>query len=144
MLISHVLQAKGHDVVTILTVDIVGAVVRKLAERQIGAAVVVDRWQKVEGIFSERDVVKFVALHGADGLGREVREMMNRVVVTCAPSDRVDDVMAKMTAKRIRHLPVMDGQRLVGIVSLGDLVHFSLSEKTLEAEVLRDMARVRV
>jgi CBS domain-containing protein len=89
-------------------------------------------------------VVKFVALHGADALGREVREMMTRAVITCTPSDRVDDVMQKMTGKRIRHIPVMDGQRLVGIVSLGDLVHFSLGEKTLEAEVLRDMARLRV
>jgi signal-transduction protein with cAMP-binding, CBS, and nucleotidyltransferase domain len=118
-------------------------VVRKLAAEGIGAVVVLDRWQKLSGILTERDLVRVLADEGSEALGREVRELMTAPVITCTPAERIDDVMAMMSRKRIRHLPVIEEGRLAGIVSLGDLVQFRLDEKRLEASVLLDMARLR-
>jgi signal-transduction protein with cAMP-binding, CBS, and nucleotidyltransferase domain len=143
MVISKVLQRKGREVITVQTSDIVAAVVRKLAAEGIGAVVVLDRWQKLSGILTERDLVRVLADEGSEALGREVRELMTAPVITCTPAERIDDVMAMMSRKRIRHLPVIEEGRLAGIVSLGDLVQFRLDEKRLEASVLLDMARLR-
>ncbi|MBV9784280.1 MAG: CBS domain-containing protein [Acidisphaera sp.] len=143
MLISNVLEAKGRSVATILPDDTVENAVHRLAELRIGAVVVEDQWQKLVGIFSERDLVNLLAQHGPAALGQPVRSVMTSPVVTCRRTDRIDAVMGVMTARKIRHVPVVEGQALVGIVSIGDLVKHRLDEKELEAGVLLDLTRMR-
>jgi CBS domain-containing protein len=143
MAVAAVLQHKGGHVSTIRSIDGVEAAIRKLYDERIGALVVVDRWGKLAGMLSERDVIWALAQHGAEALSFEVHEVMTPDVTTCTPEDRIDDVMHTMTAHRIRHLPVMEEGRLVGLVSRGDLVKQRLEEKKQEAAVLQDIMRVR-
>src|SRR5580693_7958235 len=143
MFISDVLRTKGHHVERIHPADSVELAVRKLAEHRIGALVVEDRWMKPVGIFSERDFIKAIARDGAAVLGFEVQQLMSTPILTCRPSDRIDAVLATMTTARIRHFPVIEGNELKGIVSIGDLVKHRLDEKELEASVLRDISRMR-
>jgi CBS domain-containing protein len=143
MRVIEVLHHKGKDVTKISTVDGVTAAIERLAEKRIGALVVVDRWGKLAGMFSERDVVRALALHGANALQCQVHEFMTPDVTTCQPDDRVDEAMQVMTAHRIRHLPVMEDGRIIGIVSIGDLVNSKLQEKEREAQVLHDLMIVR-
>lgn len=143
MLISHVLDAKGHAVATLLPGDTVGHAVRTFAERGIGAVVVQDLWQKMQGVFSERDLVRLLARDGAAALGRRLQEVLTRAVITCRPADRIEVALAVMTANKVRHLPVIEAGRLAGIVSIGDLVKYRLDEKALEADVLLEIARLR-
>ncbi|MEA2744759.1 MAG: hypothetical protein QOF90_1137 [Acetobacteraceae bacterium] len=142
MSISDVLHGKGHQVVKVRTTDTVETAVRRLAEYRIGAVVVEDKWMKHAGIFSERDFVNAVSEHGATALTFQVERLMSAPVVTCRLNDRVETAMAAMTMAKIRHLPVVDGGHLVGIVSIGDLVKHRLDEKALEANVLLDIARL--
>ena len=143
MQISDVLHTKGRTVITVQATDTVTSVVRLLAEKRIGAVVVEDPRQQMVGIISERDLVNAVAREGGAALGREVRALMTTKVITCTPADRIEAVLARMTMSRIRHLPVIEAGRLVGMISIGDLVHHRLSEKELEAGVLLDIARMR-
>ena len=142
MSIADVLRGKGHQVVTVRTTDTVQHAVRKLAEHRIGAVVVEDQWMRHAGIFSERDLVNATAAHGGSVLSFQVEKLMSSPVVTCSPTDRPETVMAAMTAARIRHIPVVEGGHLVGIVSIGDLVKHRLDEKALEANVLLDISRL--
>ena len=144
MLISDVLRTKGREVITVRTTDKVGIAVQKLAERRIGALVVEDRWYKPTGIFSERDLVRAIARHGAQANDFEVHELMTSPFFSAHLDDRIDAALGLMTMKRIRHLPVLQGDELVGLVSIGDLVKYRLDEKELEAAVLLEMSRMRV
>jgi CBS domain-containing protein len=141
MSISDVLHGKGHQVVKVRTTDTVEAAVRKLADNRIGAVIVEDPWMRHAGIFSERDFVNAIAEHGAQALSFLVERLMSAPLVTCRSADRVETAMAAMTMAKIRHLPVVDDGKLVGIVSIGDLVKHRLDEKALEANVLLDIAR---
>jgi CBS domain-containing protein len=143
MLISDVLDIKGHEVVKIGTGDSVTAAVAKLAKHRIGALVVEDRWTRLVGIFSERDFVNAIAEHGAAALELPVEQLMSSPIIFCAMRNRIDAALATMTLKKIRHLPVIDNGQLRGIVSIGDLVKHRLSEKELEASVLLDLSRMR-
>jgi CBS domain-containing protein len=142
MSISDVLHGKGHQVIKVRTTDTVETAVRRLAEHRIGAVVVEDQWMRHTGIFSERDLVNAIAKHGSTALTFQVERLMSAPVVTCRLTDRVETAMAAMTMAKIRHLPVIDGGQLVGIVSIGDLVKHRLDEKALEANVLLDIARL--
>lgn len=142
MSISALLARKGNQVSTIRSTERVAEAVRQLYENRIGALVVVDRRGRLAGMFSERDVIRALAEAGAAALDFEVHELMTPEVTTCTPDDRIDKVMAIMSVHRIRHLPVMDGGRLVGLVSIGDLVKHRLDEKEIEANVLLDIARL--
>ncbi len=142
MSISDVLHGKGHQVVKVRTTDTVETAVRKLADNRIGAVIVEDHWMRHAGIFSERDFVNAVAEHGAQTLAFPVEKLMSAPLVTCRSSDRVDTALAAMTMAKIRHLPVVDDGKLIGIVSIGDLVKHRLDEKALEANVLLDIARL--
>jgi CBS domain-containing protein len=144
MLISDVLRTKSRHVERIHPADSVEVAVRKLAEHHIGALVVEDRWMKPVGIFSERDFINAVARSGAAVLGFPVQQLMSTPILTCRASDRIDAVLATMTTARIRHLPVVEGNELKGIVSIGDLVKARLDEKELEAAVLRDISLMHV
>lgn len=142
MFISDILRTKGHNVVKIHPTDSVEEAVHKLSEHRIGALVVEDRWMKPVGIFSERDFINAVARDGAAVLRLEVKDLMTTPVISCCSADRLDAMLATMTLKRIRHLPVIDDNELKGIVSIGDLVKHRLDEKELEASVLLDISRM--
>ncbi len=143
MLISDVLLLKGHAVVRISDTDSVRAAVQRLAEHRIGALVVEDQWMHPAGVFSERDFINAIASRGAVALDLTVHDLMSAPIISCQSSDRVDAVLATMTLSRIRHVPVIDGGQLTGIVSIGDLVKQRLDEKELEANVLLDITRMR-
>lgn len=143
MNVEAILRGKGSSVATIAADATVGRAVHELKTRGIGALVVSDDGRQVAGILSERDIVHALAEHGSGLLEMKVEALMTRRVVTCHPEDTVSELMARMTERRFRHLPVVRNGTLIGIVSIGDLVHFLLQEKALEVEVLRDMARAR-
>ncbi len=142
MLISDVLHSKGRSVMKVRPTDTVAFAVARLAEHRIGAVVVEDQWMKPVGIFSERDFVDAIARDGAAALGFEVRQLMSSPIVSCHSTDRIDAVLATMTLAKVRHVPVIDGGSLNGIVSIGDLVKHRLDEKELEANVLLDLSRM--
>lgn len=143
MQISNVLERKGRSVATVLPEDTVHQVVRLLAERRIGAVVVQDRWQHLAGIFSERDLVRLLARNGPAALDERVEKVMTDAVITCGPDDNIDDILHVMTRNKIRHVPVVEGGHLAGIVSIGDLVLERLGEKAQEAAVLLEISRMR-
>jgi CBS domain-containing protein len=143
MLISDVLRVKGRKVVKAAASDSVRDAVHSLAENRIGAVVVEDQWMHLAGVFSERDFINAVASNGAAALELRVRDLMSAPIISCRSSDRIDAVLATMTLRKIRHVPVIDGEQLSGIVSIGDLVKHRLDEKELEANVLLDITRMR-
>lgn len=127
MYITDVLRAKGSDVATVAPNSTVTELLTALAERNIGAVVVAEGAQPV-GIVSERDVVRRLYERGAGILNWPVSQIMATPIVSCAPGDTVDSLMVTMTERRIRHLPVVDDGRLVGIVSIGDVVKHRVAQ----------------
>jgi CBS domain-containing protein len=127
MKINDVLHRKGTGVATVRGSSEIAAVVDELARRDIGALVVVDD-TGIVGIISERDVVRQLQLRGAEVLQVRVDEIMSRAVSTCSSDDTIPAAMRTMTDQRVRHLPVVDGDRLVGIVSIGDVVKSRIDE----------------
>jgi CBS domain-containing protein len=121
MLISDILKFKGSDVVTVGPDSTVTELLATLAERNIGA-VVVTRGEAVVGIVSERDIVRRLNDGGPQILDGSVEQIMTTSVIACASSDPLEQVATAMTDKRVRHLPVIDGGRLAGIVTIGDVV----------------------
>jgi CBS domain-containing protein len=142
MSIADVLHSKPNHVVKAGAKDTVLSAVLRLAQHRIGAVIVEDAWMRPAGIFSERDFVNAVAEHGAAALSFPVERLMSAPIVTCRSTDSVETALGAMTMAKIRHLPVVDGGNLVGIVSIGDLVKHRLDEKALEANVLLDIARL--
>ncbi|MGH7155667.1 MAG: CBS domain-containing protein [Acetobacteraceae bacterium] len=143
MLVSDVLHGKGHEVIRIRTTDKIADAVARLSTHRIGALIVEDRWLKLVGVFSERDLVNAIARHGPAILQWEVHEIMSSPIQSCRSDDRIDAVLAHMTVSRIRHMPVIDDGHLRGIVSIGDLVKHRLEEKELETNVLLELSRLR-
>jgi CBS domain-containing protein len=137
MNVHAILRNKGESVVTIPPDATIDRAVSVLRRRGIGALVVSDDGESVVGILSERDIVDALARFGGDLLSVSVSEVMSSPVVTCEPGDSVAELMAEMTNRRIRHFPVLDDGRLVGIVSIGDLVKSRLDEIEYEAHSLR-------
>jgi CBS domain-containing protein len=143
MLISHVMKQKGSELVTILPSESILVAAGVLAARRIGALVVRNRQGKLAGILSERDIVRAIGDHGEEALQRTVADLMTAEVSTCTPSDTVKDILAMMTLKRFRHVPVVDNGNLIGIVSIGDIVKSRRVEKDQEVAVLRDLQLVK-
>lgn len=137
MNVATILKSKGRDVATAGADVSLLEITRKLAEHKVGAIVIVDDAQMVSGIISERDIVRAISSHGADALTKPTSEFMTRGVVTCSEADTVADLMERMTDGRFRHLPVVDGERLTGIVSIGDVVKERINEAESEAEAMR-------
>ena len=138
MLVSQILENKGDLVFTVSPNQTMSEAAALLHERNVGAMVVVDDREQLVGIVSERDLVRGVALHGEQALTRSVASCMSREVVFARPEETVDDLMARMTDRRVRHLPVLKGGRLCGIVSIGDLVKHKIAETEAEAQTLKD------
>lgn len=137
MTVASILKVKGSDVVTVQGGSRVVEAVRLLVEHRIGAALVVGPDKSVAGIFSERDLAKAIAEHGATALERPVRDLMTCNVHSCRPSDSIEYVMTIMTEGRFRHLPVIDQGKLVGIVSIGDVVKRRIDAAETDVEALR-------
>jgi CBS domain-containing protein len=138
MNVSTILSTKGSTVITIEPTATLDSAVRLLAERRIGALVVLGPERRVIGILSERDIVRAVAELGADALTQPLSQVMTRKVQTCSQSDTIGDLMEQMTIGKFRHLPVIEDDRLIGIVSIGDVVKERLHEIEREAAELRD------
>ncbi len=138
MKVEGILKAKGHDVQTIGPDPTVVLAVDRLSSMQIGALVVSADGGRVEGVISEREVVRGLARHGERLLDLKVSDVMARHVPVCSPDDHIQDVMAQMTRTRNRHVPVVQHGRLYGLVSIGDLLKNRLEELELQTNVLRD------
>jgi CBS domain-containing protein len=130
MRIAEVLRRKGSDVNTIRPQASVRELLAELAEHNVGALLVIDPAtpQQIMGIVSERDIVRRMHERGADLLDRPVADIMTAAVVTCAPTDTVDHLTVLMTARRVRHVPVLEDGRLVGIASIGDVVKSKIDD----------------
>lgn len=128
----------GRSVVTIEPNRSLSDAAELLSERRIGAALVTSVEGKVAGIISERDIVRAIARHGAAALSSPVAGTMTREVVTCAPGTLITQVMAMMTQGKFRHVPVVENDRLVGIVSIGDVVKRRLADFEAEGAAMRD------
>jgi CBS domain-containing protein len=137
MTVAAILQMKGSDIVSVTSDTPVSEVVALLSAKRIGAVPVIDSG-RLAGIFSERDVVHWLAAEGAGVLDRPVRDVMTSPAVTVERSTSVLAALALVTRRRIRHLPVVDGEALVGIVSIGDLVKLRIDRIEAEAEAMRD------
>lgn len=136
MLVSQILKAKGDLVFTVGPQETVAAVAALLHARRVGALVVLDA-ERVVGIVSERDLVRAVAEEGASALSKPVASCMTSDVFFAEPGETVDSLLGRMTDRRVRHLPVVRNERLVGIVSIGDLVKAKITEVEAEADGLK-------
>ncbi len=138
MKVDGILNAKGRQVETIRPDATVAVAVNRLGALRIGALVVSADGRTVDGTISERDIVRGLARHGIRLLDLDVSDVMARNVPVCSPADTVKDVMAQMTRTRNRHVPVVQGGQLQGLVSIGDLVKHRVEELELQTNVLRD------
>jgi CBS domain-containing protein len=143
MKIADILDTKGRTVHHVLPWLTVSEVVDRLGRLGVGALLVCDESGAIRGIVSERDVVRALRKHGAALLAMPISDVMTHRVETCTPEESVAHAMARMTAGRYRHLPVLVGGRLTGMVSIGDLVKHRVREMELEAGVLRDVVIAR-
>ncbi|MGC5616084.1 CBS domain-containing protein [Georgenia sp. Z1491] len=134
MRIDEVVRRKGHEVVTIRSDATIGELLDLLEQHRIGAVVVSDSDGRVDGIVAERDLLPLLRENGATS--RHVRDVMVHDVVTCAPKDELETLARTMTEQRVRHLPVVDEERMVAIVSIGDVVKNRLDELQAERDHL--------
>lgn len=140
MLVKQILDSKSDK--QILTIDpgaTVSDVAKVLSERRIGALVVTDKDGRTVGIISERDIVRELGRKGSACLSLAVDRLMSRSVVTCTEDATADQALAKMTKGRFRHLPVVSGEKMVGLVSIGDVVKACLLDVSMEKEALEGM-----
>jgi len=136
MNVEVILKSKGADVETISSDMTLAQAVSILNTRKIGAVVVVDAG-RVRGMLSERDIIKAIGAAGAEALDHPVAQVMTSNVITCKRTDTVDQLMDAMTGGRFRHIPVIENDVLVGIVSIGDVVKQRIADTEMEAEQLR-------
>lgn len=137
MNVAAILAGKGRSVVTARPATSLEDIAATLSERRIGAIVITGSGGHIEGIISERDIIRAIASRGAGCLVEPVSRSMTRTVEVCELSDTLEDLMEKMTAGRFRHLPVMERGALIGIVSIGDIVKHHIAEVEMEASALR-------
>jgi CBS domain-containing protein len=138
MQVRHILRDKGREVVTIFSDATLSEASRLLASKRIGAVVVRDRDGGLAGMLSERDIVRALAEASVNALPQTVSKYMTRTVATCSETDSVDEIMEVMTNGRFRHVPVVDNERITGIVSIGDVVKTRIAETVQEAQSLRE------
>lgn len=137
--VKHILEFKGSDIFSVRASDTLQTAVNLLREKRIGAVLVLSEEGGLEGILSERDIVRQMAEGQANDLGNPVGSVMTKAVKSCGPDDLLLAVLKTMTEGRFRHMPVMDGERLMGIVTIGDVVHFRLKELEHEAMKMKQM-----
>ena len=137
MSVAHILSVKGRTIVSAKPGDTVEKIVQLLAEKRIGAVLITDQKGEIAGIVSERDVVRHMANHGATILAKPVETIMTRKVLTCSVDDSEQELMALMTTHRVRHLPVVKENKLVGMISIGDVVKYRIEAIEREAEDMK-------
>ena len=138
MNVTTILSTKGREVATVSPTATVAEAAKIMAERKIGALVVTGAGNRLTGIVSERDIVRALARQGASALQLPLNDVMTRKVVTCGLNDSVSNLMELMTNGKFRHLPVVDSDRLAGIISIGDVVKTRLAELECEQSALRE------
>jgi CBS domain-containing protein len=140
MRVHQILRAKGTNEVVTVGPDMgVGEAVTLLSERRIGALIVSEDGKRPAGILSERDVVRELGHRGTACLDEKVSQMMTTKLVTCRPEDSAHEILEKMTDGRFRHMPVVEGEDMIGLISIGDVVKARLSELAMERDALQDM-----
>ncbi len=137
MTVDHILEGKGRDLVSADVSSSVLDVAKLLGERRIGAVPVMNKG-KLAGIISERDVVRGIAIRGGGVLSDNVTSLMTKSVVTCQRTDGIQHLMGMMTERRIRHVPVVEGDQVIGMISIGDVVKERMEETEKEAEALKE------
>lgn len=138
MIVKTILSGKGANVVTIEPTATLADATKILTEKRIGALVVTGAEGRLVGIISERDIVRALASRGNAALKLPLTDVMTRKVVTCSEDETLSVIMERMTQGKFRHVPVLDGERLIGIISIGDVVKWRLEELQLEQNALRD------
>lgn len=143
MSVETILKTKGSNVFTIRPEHSVSDAAALMSAKRVGVAIVCDGKGRLQGVISERDIVAGITQFGKGLLDMPVRNVMTSPVVTCSPADTAKGILEIMTKRRIRHLPVVDGDEILGIVSIGDAVNYRLNEAEMEKAVLRDFAVAR-
>ena len=138
MTVKAILKSKGPAVVTAVPGETLHRIAQLITEYRIGAVLVLDKEGRPAGIVSERDIVNAFSAHGAGALSLTAGETMSRNLLTCRPEDTADEVLALMTNRRVRHLPVMEDGKMAGIISIGDVVKRKLDDAAAEVGLLRD------
>jgi CBS domain-containing protein len=138
--VADILAVKGSAVVTIRPSETIGALSERLRERRIGAAVVSGDGQAVDGVISERDIAYALAVHKAELYTLPVSALMTKAVVTCSPGESVANVASTMRARNIRHIPVEEGGRLVGMISIRDVLNHRTDDLLQQTNLLRAFA----
>ena len=136
MTVRAILDTKGHQIMSVPPDAAMSKAIKLLSERRIGAVLVMNEG-RIDGILSERDIVRVLGERGAAVLEEPVSAVMTRKVVSCRPNDTVSAIMEMMTLGKFRHLPVLDGERVVGLISIGDVVKWRVQEYENEQEALR-------
>jgi CBS domain-containing protein len=137
MFVSDILKGKGRNVVSLTSEQPVGEALALMAQHRIGAVLVLDAGGGIAGILSERDLVRAMHRHGKAVFDKRVADLMTTPVVTCSPKDPVGAIEGMMTAQRFRHVPVVEEGKLIGIVSIGDVVKNRIEEAEAEVDALR-------
>jgi len=137
MTVRAILDTKGHNIQSVEPQDKLSSAIKILGERKIGAVLVISAG-RVEGILSERDIVRVLGERGASVVDEPVSAVMTRKVISCKESDTVSAIMEMMTLGKFRHLPVVEGERVVGLISIGDIVKWRVREYEMEQEALRE------
>ncbi|MDD9924037.1 MAG: CBS domain-containing protein [Boseongicola sp.] len=142
MLVHQILEMKGgQDVVTISSETSVSDVARLLSEKKIGAVIVSESGQDVQGIISERDIVRELGRRGEACLKDQTSALMTKNIISCTRDETADQVLEKMTKGRFRHMPVVENDKMVGLISIGDVVKARLSELSMEKDALEVMIK---
>jgi CBS domain-containing protein len=138
--VADILTAKGSAVITVKPSDTIATLSQRLRDNRIGAVAVSSNGTTVEGVISERDIAYALAAHTADMHKLPVSALMTKAVITCSPTDRIADVASTMRARNIRHLPVVADERLVGMVSIRDVLNHRLDDLQQQTNMLRAFA----
>ncbi len=138
MNVATILKQKGGGVFTTTSEKSLLHIAKLLAQHSVGCIVIVGDDDKISGIVSERDLMRAISQGGPKVLKEPVSDFMTKTVITARESDTVDQLMTEMTTRRFRHMPVMEGDRLIGLVSIGDLVKIQIAEIEMEADATRE------
>lgn len=138
MNVKTILAAKGGDVISIEPTADLSAAAKLLSKHRIGAVVICGAGGRLAGILSERDIVRAVAEHGSSALALPVGQVMTRNVITCSENDSISELMERMTERKFRHMPVLKAERLIGVISIGDVVKSRVQEIETDAAAMRD------
>jgi CBS domain-containing protein len=138
MTIASILHGKPHRLISVAPDESLQHAAEVLTRERIGALLVLKPNGDIAGIISERDIIRAVGVNGADVLARPVAELMTKDVTCCTPEDTADQVMAIMTERRFRHVPVREGGKIVAMISIGDVVKMKVEEAEAESQAMRE------